>query len=124
MCIRDSLQCGHTFHKECWDRVARTHVERLRDGDLNEAPCAVCRGTGTIVAEYRWALAGQPADAAVAVMDEQAAIREQNASVQAMRSADEIRGLREELSRVTAQLEQSTTPVSYTHLTLPTNREV
>ena len=90
------LQCGHTFHKDCWDRAAHTHVERQNGGDANEAPCAVCRGTGTIVAEFRWVLAGQPAE-----MDTHSLLRE----AQAMRSADEIRDLREELMRATAQIQ-------------------
>ena len=32
-----------TFHEDCWERAARTHVERQVGGDVDEAPCAVCR---------------------------------------------------------------------------------
>ena len=84
------LQCGHTFHKDCWNNVAHTHVQRQNRGDHIEAPCAVCRGTGTIVAEFTWVLAGQPAN---------------DVDRQAMHSANELRDLREELQRATAQIE-------------------
>eukprot|EP00959_Pyramimonas_sp_CCMP1952_P226726 4740580-Pyramimonas_sp.AAC.1 len=48
------LQCGHRFHAQCWDRVARAHVDRQLagtvEGAATEAPCAICRGVGLIAA--------------------------------------------------------------------------
>eukprot|EP00959_Pyramimonas_sp_CCMP1952_P109382 2287853-Pyramimonas_sp.AAC.1 len=40
-------QCGHIFHAQRWDRVARAHVDRQLAGNMegseSEAPCAICR---------------------------------------------------------------------------------
>ena len=44
------LRCGHSFHAECRDMLARAHVERQRGNAPNEAQCAACRGAGIIVA--------------------------------------------------------------------------
>eukprot|EP00959_Pyramimonas_sp_CCMP1952_P362776 7597022-Pyramimonas_sp.AAC.1 len=56
------LQCGHTFHAQCWDRVAHAHVDGQlagkMEGSATEAPCAVCRGVGLITAEFHCPPAG------------------------------------------------------------------
>eukprot|EP00959_Pyramimonas_sp_CCMP1952_P355703 7450022-Pyramimonas_sp.AAC.1 len=56
------LQCGRVFHEQCWDRVARAHVDRGLSGNVEgsatEAPGAICRGVGLITAEFHYALAG------------------------------------------------------------------
>eukprot|EP00959_Pyramimonas_sp_CCMP1952_P258526 5403949-Pyramimonas_sp.AAC.1 len=44
------LECGHLFHAQCWDRVARARVERQLGCAPGEAPCAICRGAGLITA--------------------------------------------------------------------------
>ena len=54
------LQCGHQYHKDCWERNSRTHIHNGIRGAPNEAPCAVCRGVGIIVAEYPYAGTHEP----------------------------------------------------------------
>eukprot|EP00959_Pyramimonas_sp_CCMP1952_P301013 6297924-Pyramimonas_sp.AAC.1 len=42
------LQCGHTFHAQCWDRVVHGHVDRQLAGNMessaSEAPPALSAG--------------------------------------------------------------------------------
>eukprot|EP00959_Pyramimonas_sp_CCMP1952_P106024 2216774-Pyramimonas_sp.AAC.1 len=77
------LQYGQLFHAQCWDRVARAHVDRQLGGTMK-------RGVGLIAAEFHYALAG----------DQDAASRHG----ETLRGANEFRDLREELNRVTVMM--------------------
>ena len=85
------LQRGHCFHALCWDRHAQGYVDRAIPGGANEAPCAVCRGPGLIVAHFPHA--GQREGYA-------AEVRAQHED--ALANANELRRLREELQAVQA----------------------
>eukprot|EP00959_Pyramimonas_sp_CCMP1952_P346325 7253334-Pyramimonas_sp.AAC.1 len=97
------LQCGHIFHAQCWDRVVQAHVDRqvagIMEGSACEAPCAVCRGVGFIVAAFHCAPAG----------GQETHDRHEDV----LQRANDLTDLREELNRVTAMM-TSTAEISTT----------
>eukprot|EP00959_Pyramimonas_sp_CCMP1952_P383524 8036858-Pyramimonas_sp.AAC.1 len=83
------LPCGRIFHAQCWEGVVHARVDRQlagnMEGSASEAPCAMCRGVGLIIAEFYYGLAG----------DQESL----NHREDIIRRAVELRDLREELNR-------------------------